>query len=168
MDKDYRSSRRADGASSADRSQPRRYAVEKQASSSSYAGRFGSSAEAGSRRPTGSYRSQPAGSYRSRMDYESGRRASSAHTGGDSYTRRPEKKADKAAQAAPAASAKPTKSTKRNQHRRRQPGHALSRVILALAIVLVVVVLLLVLCGDTRPVHQLPTVERAALLTEAL
>ena len=58
----------------------------------SYSGRFGESTT-GSRRPTGSYRSQPSGGYKSRPDYESYSRPSARTAPGDSYTRRPEPRA---------------------------------------------------------------------------
>lgn len=155
MDKHYRPS-----AAASERGQPRRYAVEKQASSD-YAGRFGSSADAGSRRPTGSYRSQPTGSYRSRMSYEVDRRATGTHSG-DSYTRRPERKATTAEQT---SSSRPDR---RDRNKRGEGKHVASRVILALAALLAVAAILLLLGGGNKTVHQLPTVERAALLQEAV
>lgn len=157
MDKDYRSSRRAEGTSSADRSQPRRYAVEKQASSGSYAGRFGNFADVASRRPTGSYRSRPVGGYRSRMDYDAARRSPTARTGGDSYTRRPEKAAEPAKPAAPKKRAK-------DKGPKRRPG----RILPAAALLLALAVILILLFGNHGTVHQLPTVERAAQITEAV
>ena len=110
----------------------------------SYAGRFGNSADVGSRRPTGSYRSQPAGSYRSRVGYEE-RRRPGAYSGGDSYTRRP---APEPARQSPP----PRKSKKKGQGWKR----ALA-VVAALAIVALLLVLLL--SGGDEVVHQLPNIE---------
>lgn len=157
MDKDYSSSRRAEDRSGVDRSRPRRYAVEKQTSSGYYAGRFGSSADVAGRRPTGSYRSQPVGSYRSRMDYDATRRSSAARTGGDSYTRRPEKAAEPA---------KPAASKERAKAER--PKRRLGRVLLAAALLLALAAFLIMLFGNHGTVHQLPTVERAAQITESV
>ncbi len=147
-------------AAASERSQPRRYAVEKQGTSAGYAGRFGNSAGAGSQRPTGSYRSQPSGSYRSRVGYEPNRRASSARTGGDSYTRRPPSQPAKPEQP---SSAKPSK---RNRNKRGEGKQGLRWGILA-ALAVLVVILLLILGSGKQTLHQLPTVERAALLQEA-
>lgn len=156
MDKHNRPS-----AAASERSQPRRYAVEKQGSSAGYAGRFGSSADAGSQRPTGSYRSQPSGSYRSRIGYEPDRRAASTRSGGDSYTRRP--------QSQPAMPEQPSSARpgRRSRNKRGEGKRGLRLGIFAVLAVLVVIALLLILGGGRQTLHQLPTVERAALLQEA-
>lgn len=157
MDKHNRPS-----AAASERSQPRRYAVEKQGSSTRYAGRFGSSADAGSQRPTGSYRSQPSGSYRSRIGYESDRRSTAVRTGGDSYTRRPQSQPTKPEQP---SSAKPSRHSR---NKRSEGKHGLRWGVLAALAVLLIIALLLILGGGSKTLHQLPTVERAALLQEAV
>lgn len=103
-----------------------------------YAGRFGDPTDAGSRRPTGSYRSRPAGSYRSREGYEQSHRAA-PRSGGDSYTRRPAPK--------PASRAK-------------AKGRSGRSALIAIAVVAIVALLLVLLFGGGEPVvHQLPTIE---------
>ena len=112
--------------------------------SGAYDGRFGSSADAGRKRPTGSYRSQPSGSYRSRMGYEEGARRPSVRGSSDSYTRRPEPKA-------------PPKPAKKKSGKRVNPL-MLVLVILALLVLAALIVLVVTSMGQTY--HQLPTVQR--------
>lgn len=111
----------------------------------SYDGRFGNSADAGRKRPTGSYRSQPSGSYRSRMGYEEGSaRRPSVRGSSDSYTRRPEPKAQ-------------TKPAKKKRGKKVNPL-MLALVILAMLVLAALIVLIITSMGQTY--HQLPTVER--------
>lgn len=111
-----------------------------------YDGRFGSSADAGRKRPTGSYRNQPSGSYRSRMDYDhSAAHRPSMREGGDSYTRRP----------APAPAPAPKKKTRRKVN--------VPILLLGILIVLVLAALIAVVVSSAgQTFHQLPTVERLA------
>ena len=119
----------------------------------SYSGRFGSSAATAGRRPTGSYRSQPAGSYRSRVGY--GERADdvrrpSMRDGGDSYTRRPEPKAE--------VSKADPKNSKRGKGKKSRRWLGIAVAVLVLLLAALALVLLLDDGGST--VHMLPTVER--------
>lgn len=114
--------------------------------SRAYDGRFGSSSDAGRKRPTGSYRNQPSGSYRSRMDYDrSAARRPSMRDGGDSYTRRP----------APGSAPRP-----RKQGRKKINVPILVLGVLALLVLAALIVLVVSSSGQTY--HQLPTVERLA------
>lgn len=112
-----------------------------------YDGRFGTSADAGRKRPTGSYRSQPSGSYRSRMGYApAGAQRPSMRSGGDSYTRRPEPK-------------QPQPKSQREKPRKKKVNvPILVLCILALAVLAALIVLVISSMGQTY--HHLPTVER--------
>ena len=110
----------------------------------SYDGRFGSSADAGRKRPTGSYRNQPSGSYRSRMGYAADSvRRPSMRDGGDSYTRRPAPKAPP-------------------QPRRQKDGgsNALLIILLILAGLVLAGLIALVVSSMGEIYHQMPKVER--------
>jgi len=148
------------------------YTVPKQQGADAYSGRFGSSVQAGSRRPTGSYRTAPSGSYRTRMDYGEVRsdavRRPSIRDGGDSYTRRPEKKT-KAKRPVKGRSKVGGKADakRRDAARRRRSGLG-GTLATIIALAAVVALLFILFGGSGKPVHQLPTVERlGAMAAEA-
>lgn len=114
-----------------------------------YDGRFGSSADAGRKRPTGSYRSQPSGSYRSRMGYEEGSaRRPSVRGSSDSYTRRPE----------PKAPPKPEKKRAVKKKGKRVNPLMLALVVLALLVLAALIAVVITSMGQTY--HQLPDVQK--------
>ena len=115
----------------------------------SYNGRFGEAAS-GSRRPTGSYRSQPSGGYKSRPDYESYSRPGSRTAPGDSYTRRP----DPRAQA--------DRRSSRDRKRRRRIKKLRIAAVLLLLILIVAGVIFAICAKKNQVVHQMPTVVRTA------
>ena len=114
-----------------------------------YNGRFGEAAP-GSRRPTGSYRSQPSGGYKSRPDYESYSRPGSRTAPGDSYTRRP----DPRAQA--------DRRSSRDRKRRRRIKKLRIAVVLLLLILLIAGAIAAIVARSNRVEHQMPTVVRTA------
>ena len=115
----------------------------------SYNGRFSETAS-GSRRPTGSYRSQPSGGYKSRPDYESYSRPGSRTAPGDSYTRRP----DPRAQA--------DRRSSRDRKRRRSIKKLRIAAVLLLLILIVAGVIFAICAKRNQVVHQMPTVVRTA------
>ena len=113
---------------------------------SAYDGRFGSSADAGRKRPTGSYRNQPSGSYRSRMGYEAGgQKRPSMRDGGDSYTRRP----------AP-------KVPPQRRKRAKAKTSPLMLLLLVLAVLVLAALVAMVISSIGQTYHQMPKVERIA------
>ena len=117
-----------------------------------YRGRFGESAS-GSRRPTGSYRSQPSGGYKSRPDYENYSRPGSRSAPGDSYTRRPEPRAQ--SNRAPSAQGKDRKKRRR--------ARKLRLIALILALILIAAgIVIAIFAKKNQVVHQMPTIQRTA------
>lgn len=117
-----------------------------------YRGRFGESASA-SRRPTGSYRSQPSGGYKSRPDYENYSRPGSRSAPGDSYTRRPEPRAQP--DRAPSAQS-------RDRKKRRRVKKLRIAAVLLLLILIAAGVIFAICAKRNQVVHQMPTVQRVA------
>lgn len=121
----------------------------------SYNGRFGEAAS-GSRRPTGSYRSQPSGGYKSRPDYENYGRPVSRTAPGDSYTRRP----DPRAQA--------DRRSSRDRKRRRRMKKLRIAAALLLLILIAAGVIFAICAKRNQVVHQMPTVVRSAEFENAV
>lgn len=133
-----------------DRREPRSYSSSRPERGRSYDGRFGSSSDAGRKRPTGSYRSQPSGSYRSRMGYEEGStRRPSVRGSSDSYTRRPETKA-------------PPKPVKKQPEKKKagKRVNPLMLVLVVLALLVLAALIAVVISSMGQTYHQLPTVQR--------
>ena len=131
-----------------------------------YNGRFGSSADAQRRRPTGSYRSSPSGSYRSRVGYGESRQ-SVQRSGGDSYTQRPSAQVRSATPVQrPAPRTGGDAYTRRPEPRpepKKQAGETRKRVLrgVLIAVILVLLALAIVALITTlgQTVHQMPTIE---------
>ena len=118
----------------------------------SYSGRFGESAS-GSRRPTGSYRTQPSGGYKSHPDYVPNSRPGSRSTPGDSYTRRPE----------PRAQSGRAPSVQSRDRKKRRRAKKLRIIALILALVLIAAGVIVAICAKkNQVVHQMPTIQRIA------
>lgn len=135
---------------------------------STYSGRFGDSAGA-RQRPTGSFRTQPAGSYRSRSGYQDAR-AARRPSGFATIDR--EKAAPQAENAqrasnveAPKSAVRPEKkkkaAPKERPPREKRPRRGLKALaFVALGAVVLLLLVALLFGGDPKTYHQLPTVER--------